>query len=68
MVTLMLDAFSLCKAAMQAMRARRTGGVATFKQAVNATEQFNVRGLCLVQSNIFVISVSDATDSRGTQK
>jgi len=68
MVTLTLDAFSFCKAAMQAMRPRRAGGVATFKQAINATEQFNVRGLCLVQSKIFVISVSNATDSRGTQK
>src|SRR5215470_3315194 len=58
---LTFDAFSFCKAAMQAMRLRRAGGVATFKQ-------FNVRGLCLVQSKIFVISISNATDSRGTQK
>jgi hypothetical protein len=65
---LTFDAFSFCKAAMQAMRLRRAGGVATFKQAVNATEQFNVTGLCLVQSKIFVISISNATDSRGTQK
>jgi hypothetical protein len=65
---LTFNAFSFCKAAMQAMRLRRAGGVATFKQAVNATEQFNVRGLCLVQSKIFAISISNATDSRGTQK
>jgi len=62
------DAFSFCKAAMQAMRTTRAGGIAIFKQAVNATEQFNVRELRLVQSKIFVISVANASDSRGNQK
>jgi hypothetical protein len=66
--TVALDAFSFCKAAMQAMRPMRAGGGAIFKQAVNGTEQFNVRALCLVQSKIFVISVSNETDSRGNQK
>lgn len=65
--TVALDAFAFCKAAMQAIRPMRAGGGAIFKQAVNATEQFNVRTLCLVQSKIFVISISNATDSRGNQ-
>jgi len=38
------------------------------QQPVNATEQFNVRNLRLVQSKIFVISRLNATDSRGNQK
>jgi hypothetical protein len=62
------DAFSFCKAAMQVMRTTRAGGAAIFKQAVNATEQFNVRELRLVQRKIFVISVANASDSRGNQK
>jgi hypothetical protein len=65
---LTLDAFSFCKAAMQAVRPMRAGSIAILKQAVNATEQFNVRRLCLVQSKIFVISVSNTRDSRGTPK
>ena len=48
--------------------ADQVGGIAIFQQAVNATEQFNVRNLCLVQSKIFVISRLNATDSRGNQK
>jgi hypothetical protein len=53
---------------MQVVRTTRAGGAAIFQQAVNATEQFNVRDLCLVQSKIFVISIANATDSRGNQK
>jgi hypothetical protein len=66
--TMALDAFSFCKAGMQVVRTTRAGGVAIFQQAVNATEQFNVRALCLVQSKIFVISIANATDSRGNRK
>ena len=62
-----LDAFSFCKAAMQAMRPMQAVGGAIFQQAVNGTEQFNVSNLCLVQSKIFVISGLNATDSRGTK-
>jgi hypothetical protein len=54
--TFALDAFSFCKAAMQAVRPLPVVGSAIFQEAVNGTEQFNVRNLCLVQSKIFVIS------------
>jgi hypothetical protein len=53
---------------MQVVTPTQVGGIAIFQQAVNATEQFNVRNLCLVQSKIFVISRLNATDSRGNQK
>jgi hypothetical protein len=52
---------------MQVVTPAQVGGIAIFQQAVNATEQFNVRNLCLVQSKIFVISGLNATDSRGNQ-